>query len=209
MALTLYSDRFWISPWVFSCYVTIEEKGVPFDLVEVALDKKETQRPDYKRDSITAKVPAIDHDGFWISESAAIVEYLEEAFPSPRALPADAKARTRARQLMSFLRTDFFTLRKERSTNFMFYGNPPALTPEGEADMYRLYDAATAFLAGGATSLFGEWSVADSELAFYLQRLGMTGHELPAALRPFVAAQWSRPSVQSYVNHARAAYVPY
>jgi glutathione S-transferase len=209
MSITLYSDRFWISPWVFSSYITLKEKDVPFELVEVALDKKETHRAEFKRDSITAKVPALDHDGFWISESSAIVEYLEEAFPTPHALPQDPKERTRARQLMQYLRTDFYTLRKERSTNFMFYGDAPALTPEGEAEMYKLYDAASVFLGEGATSLFGDWSIADSELAFCLQRLGMTGHELPAGLRPFVAAQWSRPSVQSYVTHARAAYVPY
>jgi len=205
MALTLYSDRFWISPWVFSCYVTLKEKGVPFEIVDLALDKKETHQPEYKQKSLTAKVPSIDHDGFWLSESMAILEYLEETFPQVRALPANTRERARARQLMSFLRTDLYALREERSTNTMFYDHADKpLSGKAQADVEKLYEVANAFVSG-----VGEWSVADSELAFCMQRLGMNGQELPPRLRPFVEAQWSRPSVQSYVTHVRAPYVPY
>src|SRR2546429_318388 len=111
--LKLYSDRFWISPWVFSCFVTLKEKGLPFEVVDLALDKKETRKPDYAQATLTAKVPGLDHDGFWLSESAAIIEYLDETFPERRALPAGARERARARQVMSFLRTDLYALREE------------------------------------------------------------------------------------------------
>jgi glutathione S-transferase len=205
--LKLYSDRFWISPWVFSGFVTLKEKGLPFEVADVALDKKETRRPDYAQATLTAKVPALEHDGFWLSESAAIVEYLEDTFPERRVLPADPQERARARQVMSFLRTDFYALREERSTATMFYDH--ARDPLGEqarADADRLLGFARTLVKG--TSLFGAWSIADSELAFCLQRLGLNGHDL-GDLRQFVAAQWERPSVQEFVRHPRAPYVPY
>jgi glutathione S-transferase len=206
--MILYSDRFWISPWVFTCWVTLKEKGVKFEVADIALDKKETHKPEYRKNSTTAKVPAIEDDGFWIAESQAILEYLEEKFPTPRAFPADLKDRARARQVMSFLRTDVYALREERSTATMFYERATApLSKQGQADADKLIEVASAFVK--ETSLFGQWCIADSELAFCLQRLALNGFELPAKLKKFVDAQWSRPSVAEYVAHQRAPYVPY
>ncbi len=206
--LKLYSDRFWISPWVFSCFVALEEKGVPFELVELGLDRRETRTPEYVGATITGKVPAIDHDGVRLAESSAILEYLDETFPGRRLLPADARERARARQVMSFLRTDVFALREDRGSNYMFYEhNRNPLGEKARADADKLFAVAGQVVKGA--SMFGEWTIADSELAFCLQRLGMNGDELPASLREFVAAQWARPSVQKYVKHQRPAYVPY
>ena len=206
--MILYSDRFWISPWVFSCFVTLKEKGVKFEVAELALDKKETHKPEYRKSSTTAKVPALDHDGFWLAESQAILEYLEEKFPTPRAFPADLKDRARARQVMSFLRTDVYALREERSTHTMFYDRATApLSAKAQADTDKLIEVANAFVHG--ESMFGAWSVADSELAFCLQRLALNGFTLPPRLKQFVDAQWSRPSVAEYVAHQRAPFVPY
>lgn len=47
-------------------------------------------------------IPAIDHDGFVVWDSEAIVEYLEEAFPQPAMLPADLQHRAFARALARF-----------------------------------------------------------------------------------------------------------
>jgi glutathione S-transferase len=209
MPLVLYSDRFWISPFVFTCYITLREKGVPFEIAEVALDRKETQHPDYVAHTVTAKVPALVHDGFWLAESLAIVEYLEEQFPSPRVLPAGVHERARARQVLSFLRTDLHPLRDERPTTNMFYARAEApLTPAGQAAADKLVATAERLLEG-RTSLFSDWSIADADLAFMLQRLGLNGHDLGPRLGAFVEAQWSRPSVRSYVERQRPAYVPY
>jgi glutathione S-transferase len=42
--LTLYGDAFWISPYVFSCFVALREKGLPFAVVEVSLADGEQGR---------------------------------------------------------------------------------------------------------------------------------------------------------------------
>jgi glutathione S-transferase len=210
MSIKLYSDRFWISPWVFSCWVALKEKGVPFEVVELGLDRKETRTDSYTRLTTTAKVPALDHDGFVVAESSAILEYIEETWPAPHMFPVETRPRARARQVMSFLRTDVFVLREERPTSSMFYEHRKGpLSAACQADADKLVQVASAFVHEGATSLFGMWTIADSELAFCLQRLGMNGYALPPRLRPFVEAQWARPSVAEYVAHARSPYVPY
>ena len=47
-------------------------------------------------------LPAIDDEGFVLSESEAILEYLEERNPAPALLPADIRARARSRFLSRF-----------------------------------------------------------------------------------------------------------
>ena len=103
MALTLYSDSFSISPYAFAVYVALEEKGVPYRVQKVSLADKQHERAEYRAGSITGRIPAIDHDGFWLAESAAIVDYLDEVFTAPQyklALPTTPKERARARMVM-------------------------------------------------------------------------------------------------------------
>jgi glutathione S-transferase len=116
---TLFAESLWISPYVFSSFVALREKGVAFDLVEVALVDGANLQPDYAEPSVTGRVPSLDHRGFRLAESSAIAEYLEEALPppgSPRLLPPAPRDRARARQLMAWLRSDLGSLRDDRST---------------------------------------------------------------------------------------------
>ena len=210
MALTLYSDGFYISPYVFSVFVALEEKRVPYTIELVPLDKKAHHTPQYREGSITGRVPSIAHDGFTLAESSAIIEYLDEAFPQTRVLPADVKPRARARMVMAWVRSDMMPIREERPTTTMFYERATQpLSAAAQAAAARLVDGAMRLVPDGATTLFGAWSIADADLAFMLQRLGLNGHELPAKLRAFVDAQWARPSVQKWVQQKRAPYVPY
>jgi glutathione S-transferase len=122
--LTLYSEPFWASPYVFSCFVALREKALPFTVVPVALASGEHRRSPYVDRALTGKVPALAHGDFWLTESSAIVEYLEDVFPAPAhapLLPANPLARARARQLMAWIRSDLMALREERPTTTMFY----------------------------------------------------------------------------------------
>jgi glutathione S-transferase len=213
VALTLYSDSFSISPYAFSVFVALEEKGVPYTLHKVSLPDKVHHRAEYRDASVTGRVPAIDHDGFWLAESAAIVDYLEEVFPAPqfrRALPEGPKERARARMVMHWIRSDLMPIREERPTHTMFYQRADKpLSAEGQATAARLIEVASRLVPEGATTLFGAWCQADSDLAFMLHRLLLNGHDVPAKLRTFAETQWQRPSVQKWVKHERPAYVPY
>ncbi|HVP59869.1 MAG TPA: glutathione transferase [Myxococcaceae bacterium] len=209
--LTLWVDAFWISPYAFSSFVALEEKKLAFEVEEVAMYRAEFRAPDYARTSLTARVPMLRHGDFHLSESSAIAEYLEEAFPgSPRLLPDDLQRRARARQVMAWVRSDLMPIREERSAETIFYA--PATRPLSEKAQQaaaKLLTAADALLAPGATSLFGKFSIADADLTFMLQRLGKSGHPLGDKVQRFVDAVWSRPSVRKWWDRKRAAFIPY
>lgn len=57
------------------------ESGVDYDFVEIDLENVPAS---YKAINPTGKVPAIQHDGHVLIESALISEYLTEKFPSKR-----------------------------------------------------------------------------------------------------------------------------
>ena len=212
--LTLYTDRFLISPYVFSCFVALKEKGLSFETKAVSLGDKEQTKPEYRQRTVTARVPSIDHDGFVLAESSAILEYLEDAFPAPKhphILPEGIRERARARQVISWLRSDdTLGLREDRPTTTIFYertGKP--MGERGKAAAQKLLEVADRLVAEGKTSLFGAFSIADADLAFMLQRLLLNGHEASHKLRAFVEAQWKRPSVAEFVAFKRPPFVPY
>src|SRR4051812_42288345 len=108
-ALTLYVDRFWISPYSLTAYVSLVEKELPFEVVELGLDRRDHHDAAYAAGSLTGRVPSLRHGDYWLSESSAIAEYLAETFPfpsHPRIFPADLSDRGRARQLMGWFRSD-------------------------------------------------------------------------------------------------------
>jgi glutathione S-transferase len=210
MAITLFGDGFHISPFVFSVLVTLEEKQLPYKVELVKLHEGQHKQPPFRDQAALGRIPEIDHDGFRLGESLAIVEYLEDVFPARRVLPEDVRERARARMVLMWLRSDLNPLRQDRPTDTMFYKRPIApLTPEGQAAATRLVEQALRLIPEGRTTLARTWSLADSDLAFMLQRLGLNGHELPARLRAYVDAQWSRPSVQKFVRLERVPYVGY
>lgn len=209
--LTLFADTFWISPYVFSCFVTLREKGLDFSVDPVALQSKEQEVPAFRDGTLTGRVPALRHGDFWLAESQAIIEYLEDAFPdTPRVLPRGAQERARARQILSWLRSDLMPIREERSTATMFYERASVpLSAAGDAAAAKLLRVADLLVPQGSGSLFGAWSQADSDLAFMLHRLLLNGHEVPAKVRAYAEREWQRPSVQEFIKRERAPYVPY
>lgn len=209
--LTLWVDAFSISPYAFSSFVALEEKGLAYDLEEVAMHRAESRAPEYTRRSLTARVPMLRHRDFYLSESSAIAEYLEEAFPGrPRILPENVQQRARARQIMAWVRSDLMPIREERSSETIFYAPATTpLSPKAEHAAAKLLAAVEALLSSGATSLFGTFSIADADLALMLQRLGKSGHPLPDEVQRFVDAVWSRPSVRKWVDRNRPTFIAY
>lgn len=54
---------------------------------------------DYLAHNPQGLVPTLECDGAVITQSPAILEFLEEAFPQPALLPADPAGRARVRSL--------------------------------------------------------------------------------------------------------------
>ncbi len=210
--LTLYSDATLVSPYVMSVYVALLEKGLAFELKTINLATQENYQCDYANLSLTRRVPTLIHQGihqsFQLSESSAISEYLEEIFPSPHyspLYPTEHQARAKAREIQAWLRSDFMPIRHERPTDVIFLQpSPVPLSQSAQACAAKLFEAADQLLDAGSPHLFGEWCIADTDLAVMLNRLVRNGDAVPEKLSVYVQQQWQRPSVQSWVNQARS-----
>ena len=200
-ALTLYVDSIFISPYAMACFVTLVEKKLPFDLKTIDLDAGEHLQPQFRDLALTGRVPLLVHGDLLLNESSAIVEYLEEAFPAPeyaRVLPADMVKRAKAREVQAWIRSDLLALRAERNTMCVFV--EPCTTPlsaDGQAAADRLMRIAGRLIDG--ENLFGEWSIADADLALMLNRLVNNGDPVPERIAAYARAQWQRPSVQAWI----------
>jgi glutathione S-transferase len=201
--LVLYGNDLFTSPYVFSVFVTLTEKGVPFRLEVLSLERREHARPEYAGPSVTGKVPALRHGDFWVAESSAIDEYVEDAFGPPaypRLYPADPKARARVRMIQAFLRSDLMPLRSERSTGSFFQGEAVRpLSAEAKTSADRLFKVAEGVLPPGAQFIAGTFSPADADLALMLQRLVANGDPCPERLAKYARAIFARPSVRAWL----------
>ena len=205
-SLRLYVDNLFTSPYAMSVFVALREKGRAFETVTLDLDAAQNQTADFARLSLTQRVPTLEEGDFALSESSAITEYVDEAYPATSVYPADPKQRARARQVQAWLRSDLLPIRQERSTLVVFCGQKmPPLSPAGQAAAHKLIGAAQALLAGNPDYLFGTWSIVDVDLAVMLNRLILNGDSVPAELVAYAQRQWQRPSVQAWVNLQRPA----
>ena len=188
-------------------YVTLLEKGIAFATERLDLAARQHQEAAYRQQSLTARVPTLVHEGFTLSESSAISEYLEDVFAPPSyaaVYPQDAQLRARARQVQAWLRSDLIPIRNERGTDTVFI--QPTATPLSAAAREaadKLFWVAEQLLPARAGHLFGNWCIADSDLAVMLNRLIMNGDAVPERLKAYAARQWQRPSVQQWVQQQR------
>lgn len=205
----LYVGADFISAFAMSAFVALKEKQLSFELVTVDLKSRENYESTYRDLSLTCKIPTLVDQGFALSESSAIAEYLDELSPGHKKLfPQDLKQRARARQLQAWLRSDLLVVRKERPFDLVYFGkslNP--LSDEANAAVDRLFFVADRLLEEGAEHLFGDWSIADTDLAIMLNRLLAQGDPVPARLADYVRRQWDRDSVRAWMDMARVAPV--
>ena len=204
--LHLYVDSLFTSPYAMSVFVALREKGLAFETLTLDLDAGQTQAADYAQRSLTQRVPTLVDGDFALSESSAITEYLDQAYPKTRVYPADVQQRARARQVQAWLRSDLLPIRQERSTLVVFCGQKrPPLSAEAQAAATKLISAAQALLADNREYLCGQWSIADVDLAVMLNRLILNGDAMPAQLVAYAQRQWQRPSVREWVELRRPA----
>src|SRR5262245_13319681 len=99
----LYSAR--ACPFAHRTRLVLSHKNVGFELIEIDLKNK----PDWFNSQVSGygKVPAIEHEGNRIWESAIINEYLDETFPHPELLPAQPGRRALARVWVDYANTRF------------------------------------------------------------------------------------------------------
>ncbi|MEJ7600890.1 MAG: glutathione transferase [Kofleriaceae bacterium] len=211
-SMILYLDAYWSNTWDCAPYVALREKGLAFSTVLAMVNNTVTAPIRYQ--AITGLEPALQHGDFWVAESYAIIEYLEDAFPPPAfppLFPQDLHARARARQLMSWTRMELTDLRRERTSTLLFYPRDehPPLGPHAAAQAAKLCAMIERLAPSPTGALFGDWCIADVDVAFALMRLVKTGYPVPDSVRAYAEAVWQRPSVREYVEHPRPPHAPH
>jgi glutathione S-transferase len=101
MKPTLYGAAY--SVYVRAVRLALEEKGVPYELVEVDVFAEGGPPADYLARQPFGRIPAFEHDGFRLYESGAISRYVDEAFDGPALQPREPRQRARMNQAIGIL----------------------------------------------------------------------------------------------------------
>ncbi len=101
--------------------IALNLKGIDYDTAFVHLTRGggEQFQPDYRSLNPQAQVPTLVDDATVLTQSLAIVEYLDEVRPTPPLLPADAVGRARVRALALAVACDIHPLNNLRVLNFL------------------------------------------------------------------------------------------
>jgi glutathione S-transferase len=86
------------SPFVRAVQIAMEEKGAPWRIH--ALQPGETKGEAHLARHPWGRMPAVEHDGFSLYETQAIVRYIDQAFPGASLQPTDAKSAARMNQVI-------------------------------------------------------------------------------------------------------------
>jgi maleylacetoacetate isomerase len=112
---------YWRSSAAWRVRLALNLKGLDWQPVPVHLlrDGGEQRRPDFLALNPQGLVPALEIDGQVLSQSLAIVEYLEETRPQPALLPADPAGRARVRSLAQLIACDIHPLNNLRVLQYL------------------------------------------------------------------------------------------
>ncbi len=101
MALNFYYGSG--SPFAWRVWLALEHKAIPYEFKVVSFSAGDTKKPEFLAMNPRHQVPVISDGNFSLYESAVILEYLEEQYPSPdqahALLPKDTRQRALARRL--------------------------------------------------------------------------------------------------------------
>ena len=117
-ALTLYG--YWRSSAAYRVRIGLNLKGLDYALAPVHLlrDGGQQHAPDYVALNPQQLVPSLRDGERVLTQSLAILEYLEETRPQPPLLPADAVGRARVRALAQLVACDIHPLNNLRVLQF-------------------------------------------------------------------------------------------
>ena len=114
--ITLYD--YWRSSASYRVRIALNLKGLGYEQVVVNLLEGAHRGAAHRRRNPIGYVPALDIDGQMMTQSLAIIEYLEARFPDPALLPADPAEAARLRAIAHAIAMDIHPVCNLNVTNY-------------------------------------------------------------------------------------------
>ena len=103
----------------FRVRIALQLKGLPYEYISVHLAKGQHKLPEYSAIAADNLVPNLVIDGEHLSQSMAIIEYLDEMHPEPALLPKDPLARARVRALAQSIACEIHPINNLRVLKYL------------------------------------------------------------------------------------------
>jgi maleylacetoacetate isomerase len=103
----------------FRVRIALGLKGLPYEYISVHIAKGDHKKPEYASLAADTLVPLLDTGVDKLSQSMAIIEYLDETHPTPALLPADALGRARVRALAQSIACEIHPLNNLRVLKYL------------------------------------------------------------------------------------------
>lgn len=94
--------------------IALNLKGLTYEQVAIDLRKEEHLHPAFALVNPQKLVPALDVEGDVLTQSPAIIEWLEERYPQPPLLPLDVRERAKVRALAAIVGCDIHPVNNRR-----------------------------------------------------------------------------------------------
>jgi maleylpyruvate isomerase len=106
----------------FRVRIALNLKGLSFDYIPVHLPRGDHKKPEYASLVADQLVPMLDMSGdgaIQLSQSMAIIEYLDETHPTPALLPSDSLGRAKVRALAQSIACEIHPLNNLRVLKYL------------------------------------------------------------------------------------------
>ena len=103
----------------FRVRIALELKGLPYDYVAVHIARGDHKGSAYAALAADQLVPMLEVGGQRLSQSMAIIEYLDETHPAPSLLPGDALGRAQVRALAQSIACEIHPLNNLRILKYL------------------------------------------------------------------------------------------
>ena len=111
--------NFFRSSASFRVRIALELKGLSYDYESIQIVQGEHKKEPYASLAVNTLIPMLEVDGQHLSQSMAIIEYLDETHPEPALLPPDALGRAQVRALAQSIACEIHPLNNLRVLKYL------------------------------------------------------------------------------------------